>query len=266
MLRRGATQAHGLRIAGSDDATGVEARWTDIQKAARARIAATSCSLSDTTDEGALVDTLMMARDRELDLLIIGRRLLSSEWVNEERFIRIARKSPCSTMVVPEYSRAHFARVLIATDCSDHSPLTVRTGMELIQGVKEPNPQLLLLNVRSVELGYERAGVTLAEAMRVRLDHGRRSLDELLRRIDTKGLALETEIVMSLEPAAAIAEMAAVRKMDIVVVGSRGLSRPAAVLLGSVSEQVLRCCPLPVIVAKEKGETLPLLSALIHVG
>jgi nucleotide-binding universal stress UspA family protein len=51
--------------------------------------------------------------------------------------------------------------------------------------------------------------------------------------------------------------------MDMIVVGSRGLSRSAAAILGSTAERVLTCSPLPVLIVKRKGETVHLLDALL---
>ncbi|MEZ5102696.1 MAG: universal stress protein [Thermoleophilia bacterium] len=57
------------------------------------------------------------------------------------------------------------------------------------------------------------------------------------------------------DPAAEIVSLADERRADLVVVGSRGLSRRAdGSVIGSVSRAVMRQCPRPVLVARGSRE------------
>ena len=51
---------------------------------------------------------------------------------------------------------------------------------------------------------------------------------------------------------------------DLLVVGSRGLSRIATVLLGSTAEQLAGLAVGPVLVIRRKGEVLGLVEGLFH--
>ena len=51
-------------------------------------------------------------------------------------------------------------------------------------------------------------------------------------------------------PAEQIANIANGEKYDLIVIGSRGLSRAKAFLLGSVSDKVVRYANCPVLVVK----------------
>jgi nucleotide-binding universal stress UspA family protein len=64
---------------------------------------------------------------------------------------------------------------------------------------------------------------------------------------------------------ASIYEQAEALDIDLVVVGTRGRSASAAVLLGSVGEQVVRAARVPVVAVKRKGATLGLLDALFDI-
>ncbi len=50
---------------------------------------------------------------------------------------------------------------------------------------------------------------------------------------------------------------------DAVVIGARGRTGAAGVLLGKVTEQLIRESPVPVLAVKKKGECLGILRALL---
>ena len=50
---------------------------------------------------------------------------------------------------------------------------------------------------------------------------------------------------------------------DLVVMGSRGQSRSASILLGSESDHMLMDAKVPVLIAKRRGDRIGLLQALL---
>jgi nucleotide-binding universal stress UspA family protein len=138
----------------------------------------------------------------------------------------------------------------------------MEAAVALAQASDRPNPQLVAQTVRHVGSKHDLAGVTFEESVEIQRKHGLQELEEFIAKIDTHGVSVEYLVTLSDEPAESIAQIASVRKMDIVVIGSRGPTRPAAALLGSTSESVLMTCAAPVLIIKEKGETLRLLEAI----
>lgn len=65
--------------------------------------------------------------------------------------------------------------------------------------------------------------------------------------------AAETRLVPGLPPGR-IVEVATSAAASLIVVGSRGLSGLAHILLGSVAERVVQTAPMPVVVVKAPGE------------
>lgn len=209
-----------------------------------------------------VAEVLRVARDRDLDLAVMGRYLPSSQMGLGGRLTRVVRKCPCSVLVVPDQWRPHFARIQVAVDGSKHSELSLQTAIALARHGGAPNAELVIQTVRHVDVRHDLAGATFKESADAQRAYGRQDLERFLSGIDTQGLPVETVVSLSESPAHAIVELAMARKMDIVVVGSRGATRAAAVILGSTSEQVLNACGAPVMIVKEKGETLHLLEAL----
>lgn len=62
---------------------------------------------------------------------------------------------------------------------------------------------------------------------------------------------LEVEVLVEFgEPAEAIVKLAKCRRFDLIIMGSRGLSKLKEILLGSISDQVIRLAKCPVMVVK----------------
>lgn len=74
-----------------------------------------------------------------------------------------------------------------------------------------------------------------------------------MARVEGAGLACETHVLHG--PAAdAIAEAARTFQVDLVVMGTRGLTGLKHVLLGSVAERTVRTVPCPVLTVRAREE------------
>jgi nucleotide-binding universal stress UspA family protein len=213
-----------------------------------------------------LENTLRIARDEDLDLLTIGRKLPSSQVGLGSRVVRIARKSPCNVLVVPELCTPHFGRIMVAVDCSDYSKRAVEAAVALAKTSGERHSQLVAVTVRQLPSRPDLAGVTFKESLEVQRQRGHHDLDRFLSSIDAQGISIEPLVVLSERPALAITHAATAKKMDVVVAGSRGTTSTTATLLGSTSEELLMACAMPILLTKKKGETLSFLAALFATG
>jgi len=211
---------------------------------------------------GDQTDTILRCtRNENFDLVILGRKLPSSQLGLGAKISRIVRKTPCSVLVIPELCEPHFDRIMVAIDCSDHSRRAVETALEIAKASRA-TPQMVAVTVRSVGLGYDVAGHTFQEAADQQVNFGQKQLTDFLAEIPTDGIDIAKMVLISESPALAVTHAAMARKVDIVIVGSRGASSTTAALLGSNSEQLLATCALPTMVVKEKGETMSLLEAI----
>lgn len=206
---------------------------------------------------------LQIARDEQLDLIVVGRRLYSDQESIGSAFGRLARKGPCDVLVVPNYAQMHFGRVLVPVDFSDHSAAALRVGLDLARASGDEHPQVVVQTVFSVGYGYRKVSSDLHTAIKELEQVTCKKLDEFMQGFDTKGVELETVCTCSEKPFAAVDEFAAVRKMDLIVLGSRGATWTTAVVLGSTTERILMGSASPVLIIKHKGETLHLLEALL---
>ncbi|MEM9997836.1 MAG: universal stress protein, partial [Bacteroidota bacterium] len=91
-----------------------------------------------------------------------------------------------------------------------------------------------------------------------------RRLETFIEALDLRGLTPELHLAESPDVPGTILSEAAALGADLMMVGTRGRSPSAAILLGSVAEQVLRAAPVPVVAVKRKGATTRLLDVLLE--
>jgi nucleotide-binding universal stress UspA family protein len=150
--------------------------------------------------------------------------------------------------------------VLVATDGTPSSRAAVERGLSMAQELDARVTFVSAYRPPWAALGkpyYQRS-------LSKRLAVAREALAEAKASADAFGAAADYEIVEG-RPAWAIARLAAARDVDLVVVGSRGLTNPAAALRGSVSRSVVGRSDRAVLVAKDgrrrKSWTLRFLAA-----
>ena len=147
-------------------------------------------------------------------------------------------------------------KILVAIDGSEHAWKALDLATEL---AKSHQAKLIVLHVIAYEPAPEALrtfaeveGVS-AEEEAARFRYGRRLGDALTREARPaprrrpcghRGPTAEGK------PAAVIVETAKAERVDMIVMGSRGLSEPRALLLGSVSHKVAQLAPCTCITVK----------------
>ena len=209
-----------------------------------------------------LYEMLRTARDQDLDMIVVGRRLPSDQLGVGQIFYRLARKSPCNVLVVPEHAYAHLSRLVVLSDGCPHSKLALEAALYLSKASRE-RPQVVVQSVYSVAYGYRYSALSPEEAAQKLETQQRKKMKEFLAEVDTSGVDFEVVFKCSRDTAGAAHDLASAKNMDAIVVGSRGATLPAIALIGSTTEQVLLNSPVPVLVVKKKGETFGFLDALL---
>jgi nucleotide-binding universal stress UspA family protein len=141
-------------------------------------------------------------------------------------------------------------RVLVPIDYSELATEALRTALSL-----HPDADVTVLHVidfRTSDLGPGGWGDAPDEFDQW-LAEARERTAELLAEAeviaDDYGVEIETDSVVG-EDASSIVEYAEENDFDLVVMGSHGRTPPARILLGSVSETVVRRAQIPVLVVR----------------
>jgi nucleotide-binding universal stress UspA family protein len=205
--------------------------------------------------EGPRIDRLLEFAAREgADLVLTGHRRGRSGRRSMAR--RLAMNAPCSLWMVPEGATPAISRVLAAVDFSSHSAhaFSAAAGIAAAAG----QARCWVLNVYFNQIAVGGSGPS-KELRRI----GEAELERFLDPLDARGLRVERLVEESYSISEAILAAARRERADLVVMGTRGRSPAAAVLLGSESEQVIREAALPVLIVKPVGERDGLLEVLL---
>ncbi len=137
-----------------------------------------------------------------------------------------------------------FKRILVAVDGSPFATSAVPYAAEIAREFKS---DVFVLHVHEREPG--RAGAFPLETV----DEAKRVVAEAVQTLQQAGIANvagEVQHAVSGHAARHIVETAAERHSDLIIMGSRGLSDIAGLMLGSVTHKVLQLAVIPVLVAR----------------
>lgn len=136
-------------------------------------------------------------------------------------------------------------KVLIAYDFSEHAKRAMEFGVNL---VKPFNPQIFILNVEeTIEIPFvvEIKDVLSEKYKEEKLKH----LKEVEAKLKKEGFWAEAIIVEGTSPAEGIRKFLQENPhVDLIILGSRGLSGLKRVLIGSTSSELVRSLEIPMLI------------------
>lgn len=138
--------------------------------------------------------------------------------------------------------------ILVAVDFSEHAEPVIEWGSHL---AAEHGSGLILLHAYHLPVEFQQLeGAYLPQEFwaNVKME-AEQSLSKYAEGIARRGIEVET-VVREGYPATVIEDEAARRKVDLIVIGTRGLSGIKHLLLGSVAERVVQKAPCPVLTVK----------------
>jgi nucleotide-binding universal stress UspA family protein len=205
---------------------------------------------------GPVVDCLLtQAAEHHVDLILVGHQRAHSQHRSLAR--RLAMKAPCSVWKVPEGTPAVIGRILVPIDFSEHSAdaMRVATSLARLAG----GAGCLALHVY-----FNEAVVTYEEYDQVLRGEEAKAYQDFMAGINTQGIQVKPLFVESAHIPHAILRAAEQQQVDLIVMPTRGRSRAAAVLLGSVTEGTILETSVPLLVVKHFGAQIGLLQALFN--
>jgi nucleotide-binding universal stress UspA family protein len=148
-------------------------------------------------------------------------------------------------------------RILVAVDGSKPAMYATENAIDL---AKIYGAELSALYVVSSDIRYSYSGNTLSpgifpgalnELPGTAKEIGQKNLDKVKRKAAEKNLKVKTDIVVGITSTVKeIVEYAEKNKMNLIVIGSRGLSRFKKMLLGSVATGVVTYSHCTVLIVK----------------
>lgn len=206
--------------------------------------------------KGPLIDRLLsFAAEQEVDLMLVGHRpdhsLGGGSLVR-----RLAMNAPCSVWIVPVGASVRLKKILVPIDFSDHSAdaMLVATSMARWAVKAECLP---------LHVYFNESVLTYEEGDPIVRGQEEDAYRRFVAAIDCRDVSITPLFVEGPNVAETIHRVALEQSVDLKVMATRGRSRSAAILLGSVTEGVISAANTPVLVVKHFGTQLGLLQLLL---
>jgi len=204
---------------------------------------------------GPLVDQLLQyAVSEQIDVVLLGHR--QDHPLRRSLARRLTKLAPCSVWLVPEGSKSAVKRVLVPIDFSplSASALAVAARFATMAGLRE---------VTALHVYFDESRTSYEGADEVIRGDETEHFNAFVSKIDASGVKIEPLFREGVHPAHTIRQVAQEQSMDLIVMETRGRTRSAAVLLGSVAQETLVESTTPVLVVKTSGPQVGLLRALV---
>jgi len=244
-------------LEGSGTCDTIMAHMEDVVKADWEGSDSTKLSY-EASDGDVLKDLLAYIKNKDIDLVMVQKTCGGSK-IPE----RLARKAPCSVIMVPPGAEPTFKKIFVAVDFSDFSMKALERAISYATAAGADTVNCI--HVYAVPTGYHKTGRTLEQFSEILKNNAIENFEKITGKMDLKGIKTDFIIEMNARPFQGIADLVSKNGGDLLVVGSRGRSKTSAILLGSVTERLIEVCNVPIHAYKRKGQGLSFIEAMFDI-
>lgn len=202
---------------------------------------------------------LRWAKLKDVDLIVMGRK--EELKGNGTLADGVAKKAPCSILLLQEKREIKLPKkILMLTDFSPHNHMFYEFGERIAADL---HADLVPMHIYEVPHGYSKTGKTFEEFSHIMKENALNDFKKFAHRHENSELACEMVLNDGRNIGLQITEFAKEINADLILLGSRGRTTSAAVLLGSTAEKLITANKsLPMLIFKRKGETMGFFDAL----
>jgi nucleotide-binding universal stress UspA family protein len=206
-------------------------------------------------DGDPLAGVLHEAMQMHADLLLVASEPVGS---SRRRVFarRLAMMAPCSVWMVPSDARPRLDRLLAPIDFSPRSADALDVATAIAARAGSPVCRALHVRFNSAVSGPD-------DMDEIVLGREHEAFAIFASRVDLHGVDPEPVFEEGADIARTILRVAAEQQTDLVVMGTRGRTRAASMLIGSETEHTLQSTNIPVLAVKHFGSRMRLLDALV---
>jgi len=193
------------------------------------------------------------ANKKSIDLVIVGKKTKQQD-VGGVLPQKIARKLNTNVLLIPEGIKPQLKKILVEVDFSDYSKLALEKAIEL---ASNNNAEILCQHVYEVPIGYSKIGKSFEEFADLMKKNAEKRYKKFISEIDTKDIKVQPVFTLNNHDRICqkIKEFAEKENIDLLVIGARGRTNAASLLLGSVAENIVSAInKTPLLLVKKKGD------------
>jgi len=207
-----------------------------------------------------LKSLLAQVKEHEVDLVIVGREPYST--TSRKLPVKLARKAPCSVLIVPEGAVANITNIVVPVDFSHHAKDAVEMAIEFAVATKLT--EITLLHLFKLPSGYSKNGKCEDEFCEIMKQNAQESYNDFIEDIDFRGIDVIFHITHDEHLAHGILEEIKLQGSDLIIVGAQGRDAGAGVLMGSITEDMIALSPVPILAVKDKGKGMSFFEAILR--
>ncbi len=201
----------------------------------------------------ALEVVLAEVQANQADLLLIGSHRAGVDRRALER--RLAMTAPCSVWVAPEPAAVSLARILVPVDFSQRSADALGVAASIAAAAAS-------LSSHALHVRFDPSRAASDDREHIVVGRERQAFATFAARVDLHDVDVEFLCEQGHDVARTILHVARTLEANLVVMGTRGRTRAASLLIGSETEHALLWSDVPVLAVKHFGARLRLLEAL----
>lgn len=208
-------------------------------------------------------EILKLSKIKLIDLTLLGRKsTLSGTGLNAKK---IAKSTPSSVIFVTENPPLQLEKVLVSIDYSEHSKMAFEIGIGI---QKKTGAKLFSNHVYRVPSGYHKTGKDYDEFAEIMLENTKKECKKFFESMDVENIDYENTYALDDDPHPAdkIYKTGVDIGADLILLGSKGRSAFASILIGSVAEKlVTEGNNIPIFLIKKNKENFSFIEALLNV-
>lgn len=204
-------------------------------------------------------EILKYTKRKNVDLLVMGHK--KGEGTSDVIQRKIAKLSNTSLLLIPE-NEFILPPIVVPVDFSECSAMAMELAL-LIAKINQVN--IILHHVYHVPAGYHKTGKNFEEFARIMEQNAEKDYKKFIDKIDTTGVDVTAEYTLDDDDnnAEKITEFARKKKAGLIVIGSKGRTAMASLIIGSVAEKVISLNKdIALLIVKGKKENMDFLDAI----
>jgi len=197
------------------------------------------------------------SREQDIDLLVVGQKATTK---HEIKVKRLVKRAGTSLLRIPKKNDYAIQTICVATDFSELSKIAAKEAHTIAQKL---GAKLIGLHSYQVPSGYHKTGKDHWESAEAMEKNAKKDAESFWKELGINTPEMEYVYDVDKEPAACITNFAEENEIDLLVIGSKGRTAAASILMGSVAKEVTQLLhTVPLMILKEKNKNMDLLDAI----
>lgn len=204
-------------------------------------------------------EMLNFIKNHDIDLSIMGQQ--SETDTTSKIGEKLTRKAPCSVLILPQDSQAEITRILVPVEFSPTCALAMEAAVAF--GLAAGLTEIVCAHIYKLPQGYHKTGKSKEQFQAIMERNAKKAFDAFIKDIDLKGLTIKPVFHLHQNKVEGVREIIEAHAADLAVLGAQGRSAGASILLGSLTEGLIRRTHVPILAVKRKGANMSFLESFL---